>query len=82
MSNPTGGLRRKFVREAVAEVLRQCRPHRLLEQTLMQQVNLTLAPVAPPTEIQAALQELRDKGRADWAADPDDIDLRLWFTRE
>jgi hypothetical protein len=74
----SGALRRKFVREAVADVLRQCRGHQLLESTLMQQVNLTFAPVAAPQEIQTALQELRDKGRADWATDPDDIELKLW----
>ncbi|HXG49099.1 MAG TPA: hypothetical protein VNO52_15855 [Methylomirabilota bacterium] len=76
MSDPR--LRRKFVREAVLEVLRQCRGHALLETTLVQQVNVTLSPAAAPKEIQAALGELRAKGRADWEADEDDLTLRRW----
>jgi hypothetical protein len=71
-------LRRKFVREAILEVLRQCRGHLLLELTLTQQVNLTLAPIASPEEIKRGLDELRAKGRADWEADEDDLSLRKW----
>ena len=77
-SAPSEALRRKFVREAVLEVLRQCRGYFLPEATLMQQVNFTLAPAAVPSEIKTALKELRDKGRADWKADDDDIESRSW----
>jgi hypothetical protein len=71
-----------FVREAVKEVLRQCRGHWLLEGTLMQQVNLTLSPAAAPSEITEALAALKSKGKADWRVDDDDHEIKRWQTTE
>lgn len=80
MSAPpsTSPVRRMFVREAVKEVLRQCPRHWLLESTLMQQVNLTLAPAAAPTEVAEALTALKDKGKCDFKVDEDDHDIKRW----
>lgn len=67
-----------FVREAVKEVLRQCAGHLLLEKTVMQQVNLQLAPPATPTEIARALEQLKKKGRVDFEVDEEDQRIRRW----
>lgn len=75
-------IREMFVRDAVKEVLRQCEGLTLLESTLMQQVNLTLAPVATPAEIASALKQLQEKGRIEFVVDEEDANIKRWRLRK